>query len=221
MTETAGACSIQRLDRGGLGRIGFPLPGVEMRTAADGELLIKGPCVFSGYYNNSDATADAIKDGWLNTGDIAEIHSDGSVSIIDRKKDIAITEAGKNLTPSLIENTIKSSPYIKECIVIADGRRFPSALIQIDFDVVANWAEAEGIAYTTFRNLVEKTEVRDLIEKEMSKRNKNLARVEQIKKFHLLIKELDHDDGDVTATMKVRRDHIARSYKVQIEAMYA
>lgn len=221
MTETAGACAIQQRKRKVAGRIGVPLEGVEMKTAADGELLIRGGCVFAGYYRNDEATREALQDGWLHTGDVAEIFADGSVSIVDRKKDIAITAGGKNLTPSLIENAIKSSPYIKECIVVADGRRFVTALIQIDFDMMANWAEGEGIAYTTFRTLVENPRVREMVQREVDRENARLSNVERVKKFHLLIKELDHDDGEVTATMKIRRAKITESYEREIAALYA
>jgi long-chain acyl-CoA synthetase len=221
MTETAGACAIQRLDQNLAGRIGKPLEGIEMKTAADGELLIRGGCVFGGYYRNDEATREALQDGWLHTGDIAEVFPDGSVSIVDRKKDIAITAGGKNLTPSLIENTMKASPYIKECIVVADGRRFVTALIQIDFDMVANWADGQGIGYTTFRALVEQSAVVNLIQREIDRENERLANVERIKKVHLLTKELDHDDGEVTATMKIRRAKITQAYENEIAALYA
>jgi long-chain acyl-CoA synthetase len=221
MTETAGACAIQRLDESLVGRIGKPLVGIEMKTAADGELLIRGGCVFRGYYRNDEATREALQDGWLHTGDIAEVFPDGSVSIVDRKKDIAITAGGKNLTPSLIENTMKASPYIKECIVVADGRRFVTALIQVNFDMVANWADGKGISYTTFRALVEQSAVVALIQREIDRENKRLANVERIKKVHLLTKELDHDDGEVTATMKIRRAKITAAYENEIAALYA
>ncbi|PPR77896.1 MAG: Long-chain-fatty-acid--CoA ligase FadD15 [Alphaproteobacteria bacterium MarineAlpha2_Bin1] len=221
MTETSGACTIQSLDKASKGSIGFPFEGVSLKIAEDGELLIKGGCVFAGYYKDPISTQDSIKDGWLFTGDIAKVFSDGSASIIDRKKDIVITSAGKNLSPSIIENTIKVSPYIKECILIADGRRFPSALIQIDFDAVANWAESESIPYTNFKNLVQRQEVFNLISKEIEIYNNNLSNVEKIKKFIILKKELDHDDGEVTATMKVRRSQIEKVFSSEINLMYS
>ncbi|MDC0073817.1 long-chain fatty acid--CoA ligase [Alphaproteobacteria bacterium] len=220
MTETAGACAVQLLNKKSIGAIGFPIPGVEMKLSQEGELLIKGDCVFSGYYKNKEYTEESLKNGWLYTGDIAEIFSDGSVSIVDRKKDIMISAGGKNLTPNYIEQTIKSSIFIKECILIADKRKFPSALIQIDFDVVSNWAEKSNVVYTTFKSLVEAEAVKELIKEEVNKKNNLLSSVEQIKKYHLLTKELDHDDGEVTATMKVRRSKIASKYSFEIESMY-
>ena len=131
-----------------------------------------------------------------------------------------ITAGGKNLTPSEIENTMKASPYIKECIVVADGRRFVSALVQIDLETVGKWAEARRIAFTHFRSLVETPEVRQLVEDEIAAGNAKLAQVSRIRKFHLLTKELDHDDGEVTATMKVRRSSIYQTYADEIEALY-
>jgi long-chain acyl-CoA synthetase len=220
MSETTGAATIQPDWGCSTGRVGHFVDGVDFKIAEDGELLVKGGIVFKGYYNRPDATAETIQDGWLHTGDVAEAFKDGSISLIDRKKDIMINAAGKNLSPSLIENIIKGSPYIKECIVIADRRAYVSALVQIDMDTVRLWAELGGIAYTTFRSLAEHPDVIALIEREVAQQNTNLARVEQIKKVHLLPKELDHDDGEVTATMKVRRSKVQDIYAAQIEALY-
>lgn len=221
MSETTGAASLQPPFSASLGRVGMPLQGVEVKVAPDGELLVRGGIVFTGYYRNPEATAETLRDGWLHTGDVAEMMADGSISIIDRKKDIMINAAGKNLAPSLIENTIKASPYIKEAIVVADRRPFVTALVQIDPETVRLWAEGQAISYTTFRSLAEHPQVRALIEGEVERQNADLARVEQVKKIHLLTKELDHDDGEVTATMKVRRAAIYKAYSGQIEAMYA
>ncbi|MDN3649936.1 AMP-binding protein [Reinekea marina] len=220
MTETTGAATIQPWHMNSLGRVGQPCTNVECKVIEDGELLVKGGIIFKGYYKNDQATAEAIHDGWLHTGDIAEAHPDGSFSIIDRKKDIMINAAGKNLSPSLIENTVKASTYIKECIVIADQRPYVTALLQIDPDAVPTWAEQNNISYTTFKSLTQSAEVRALIAEEVEKANTQLARVEQIKTFYLLPKELDHDDGEVTATMKVRRKSIAEQYQQEIENLY-
>lgn len=220
MTETTGAATIQPWHMNSLGRVGMPCSGVECRIAEDGELLVKGGIIFKGYYKNEIATAESLDNGWLYTGDIGKEHEDGSFSIIDRKKDIMINAAGKNLSPSLIENTVKASPYIKECICIADQRPYVSALLQIDPDAVPTWAEQQGVSYTTFRSLTQSPQVRALIQAEIDSANKNLARVEQIKRFYLLPKELDHDDGEVTATMKVRRKNIAQQYQSEIESLY-
>ena len=225
MTEASGATTMQAGDSSPVGTVGTPYPGVELRLAQDGEILIRGEVVFRGYYRNPEATAEAIDaEGWLHSGDVAR-WEDGpagrELRIIDRKKDIMITAGGKNITPSEIENALRMSPFIKEAIVIADRRRFVSALLQIDFDSVGNWAETQGLAYTNFKSLVEQGAVHALIEQEVARANAALAQVQQVRKFHLLGKELDHDDGEVTATMKVRRKAIAERYADVIEGIYA
>lgn len=220
MSETSGVGTIQPAWGNSEGRVGAPVPTVECRIAEDGEVLFKGPTVFKGYYRNPSATAETIVDGWLHTGDVGRIEPDGTLTLIDRKKDIMINAAGKNLSPSLIENVLKASPYIKEVIMIADRRPYAAALVQIDMDTVRLWAESKGIAYTTFRSLAENPLVQELIDEEVARHNKDLARVEQIKKVYLLPKELDHDDGEVTATMKVRRSKIHEIYAEEIEALY-
>ena len=221
MTETTGAATMQP-DWGECeGRVGPFLKGVEGKIAEDGELLVKGGIVFKGYYKNEDATRAAIVDGWLHTGDVVQKFEDQSYSVVDRKKDIMINAAGKNLTPSLIENTMKASGYIKECIIIADRRPYVTALVQLDFETVRLWAETNGVTYTTFRSLAENPEVIDLINREVTRQNADLARVEHIKKIWLMTKELDHDDGEVTATMKVRRAKITEAYAEEIERLYA
>lgn len=219
MTESSGMVLGQKADAVRFGNVGVPTVGVEYRLSDQGELQIRGSVVFQGYYKNPEATAATIVDGWLHTGDVVQEDA-GALKIVDRLKDIMITAGGKNLTPSEIENTMKSSHFIKECIVIADARKFVSALIQIDYDAAAQWAEARNIAFTHFRSLVETPEVRELIQIEINTGNARLAQVSQIRKFHLLTKELDHDDGEVTATMKVRRSSIYKTYGTDIEAMY-
>lgn len=219
LTESAGMIFGQHPDRVKVGTVGEPILGVEWRMGEAGELLVRGDMVFQGYYKNPGATADTVRDGWLHTGDVVA-EEGGRVRIVDRLKDIMITAGGKNLTPSEIENAVKGSPYVKECIVIADGRKYVSALIQLEFDTVGKWAESRRIAFTHFRSLTESAQVRELIQQEVARANAGLAPVAQIKRFHLLTKELDHDDGEVTATMKVRRASIYRSYAGEIEALY-
>ncbi|MFC7517907.1 AMP-dependent synthetase/ligase [Herbaspirillum sp. GCM10030257] len=220
MTESSGMVLGQKADSVRIGNVGVPTVGVEYRLSEVGELQIRGPMVFKGYYKNPEATSSSIVDGWLHTGDVVR-EEGGVLKIVDRLKDIMITAGGKNLTPSEIENTMKASRFIKECIVIADGRKYVSALIQIDYDAVAQWAEARNIPFTHFRSLAESPEVRDLIQAEIDSGNARLAQVSRIRKFHLLTKELDHDDGEVTATMKVRRASIYKTYTAEIEEMYS
>ncbi len=219
LTESTGMVTGHRLDHVVVGTVGVPTLGVEHRIADNGELQLRGDMVFAGYYKNPEATASSIVGGWLHTGDVVR-ESQGQIQIVDRLKDIMITAGGKNLTPSEIENTMKGSPFIKECIIVAEARKFVGALVMIDYETVGKWAEARRIPFTHFRSLVEHPEVRGLIDAEINQGNQRLAQVSQIRKFHLLTKELDHDDGEVTATMKVRRSSIYKTYAAEIEALY-
>jgi long-chain acyl-CoA synthetase len=232
MTETSGVAAVQRSAASPVGTVGSAIPGVELKIADDGELLVRGPTVFKGYYRNEAATREAIDaEGWLHTGDVAErvptpdsamdeAGSGDEIRIVDRKKDIMITAGGKNITPSEIENALKFSAYVKEAIVVADRRPFVAALIQIDYDTVGKWAEEHGLAYTHFRSLAEHPRVRELVQGEVDRVNARFPQVQQVRRFHLLTKELDHDDGEVTATMKVKRKSIAEKYAEAIEALY-
>lgn len=221
MTESSGATHSQVPGQTGLGESGPPLPFVEQRLADDGELLIRGPIVFSGYLYDEAATASTIDGGWLKTGDIVEISpQSGAVRVVDRKKAIIITSGGKNITPSLIENELKKSVYIEEAVLIGDGRHFISALIQIDLETVGKWAQEKGLAYTNYQSLASLPEVERLIDAEVAEVNSRFSRVENIRKFVILRKQLDHDDGEMTATMKVRRSAIERKFAREIETIY-
>lgn len=219
LTESSGIALGQVLSDRRVGTVGHGIDRMDAKLGESNELLIRGDTVFAGYYRNDEATRIAIRDGWLHTGDVAEF-KDGHFRIVDRLKDIMITAGGKNLSPSEIENTVKSSPFIKECIVIGEARRYVSALIQIDYDLAGKWAEEKGIAYTNFKNLTENESLRELIQSEIDSANAQLAQVSQIRKFHLLTKELDHDDDEVTATMKVRRSNVQKKYVAEIEGLY-
>ncbi len=218
-TETTGMVTGHYPGRFVPGTVGEATLGAELEVADDGELLVRGGMVFEGYYRNEQATAKTIVDGWLYTGDVVE-RRDGQIRIVDRKKDIMITAGGKNLSPSEIEHAIKASPYIKECIVIGEQRKYVAALVQIDFDTVAKWTEEKGLAYTTFRSLVENDRVRELVDGEIDRANRELPPVAQVRRFALLPKELDHDDDEVTATMKIRRANIHEKYAGLIESLY-
>lgn len=219
LTESSGIALGQVLSDLRVGTVGHGIALMDARLGDSDELLLRGDTVFAGYYRNDEATNVAIRDGWLHTGDVAEF-KDGHFRIVDRLKDIMITAGGKNLSPSEIENTVKASPFIKECIVIGEARKYVSALIQIDYDLAGKWAEEKGVAYTNFKNLTENESLRDLIQSEIDTANKQLAQVSQIRKFHLLTKELDHDDDEVTATMKVRRANVQKKYVLEIEGLY-
>ena len=220
MTEMSGISFVPRDGEIKIGGVGKPIPGVEIKLAEDGEILQRGDSVFAGYYGAPEATRDVVIDGWLHTGDVGELDDDGHLKITDRKKDIIITAGGKNIAPSELENSLKFSPYIKEAIVIGDRRKYVSCLIQIELENVAYWAQNNRIAYTNYKSLATHPAVRKLIQAEVGKTNSNFAQVEKIKKFVILDKELDQDDEELTATMKVKRANIEKKFKDLIESMY-
>lgn len=220
MTESAGVSHTQRPGATRLGRSGPAIGGIEQKVAEDGELMLRGASIFQGYLFDEVASARAFTDGWLHTGDIVEIEAGGEVHVLDRKKDILITSGGKNITPSLIENALKDSPYIREAILLGDGRNFLAALIQIDLETTGKWAQEQNIQYTTYRTLAENERVRELVAGEVQRVNDRFARVENIRKFVILRKQLDHDDGELTATMKVRRRIIEDKFRAEIDSIY-
>jgi long-chain acyl-CoA synthetase len=219
-TENTGLATVTPADDVRIGAVGRPYPGVEIRRAPDGELLTRGPGNFIGYFGDAEATAACFDEGWLLTGDVGEIDGDGFVTITDRKKDLIITSAGKNISPSLIEGMLKVSPYIREAIVIGDGRKYLVALVGIEGETVGGWAARRNLSFTTYGDLTSKPEVHELISQEVERANVHLASVETIKRFGLLPKELDELDGEVTATQKVKRQAIAHQYSGLIESLY-
>jgi long-chain acyl-CoA synthetase len=205
-----------------IGTVGVAMPDAEVRIdPATGEILTRGPGTFVGYHRNPEATAATVDaDGWLHTGDVGVIDDDGYLTITDRMKDIIITAGGKNISPSEIENKLKVSPFVREAIVIGDGRKYLTALIGIESDTVGNWATRRQLAYTTYADLSAKPEVEALIAGVVADANTELAQVETIKAFRLLPKELDQEDGEVTATQKVKRAAISTEFGELIESMY-
>jgi long-chain acyl-CoA synthetase len=219
-TETSGVTTASRIGRVKFGTVGPPLTGVEVKIAEDGEILVKSPGVFKGYYNNREATAETIKDGWLFSGDVGAIDEDGYLKITDRKKDIIVTAGGKNITPQYIENKLKASSYINDAVVIGDKRKFISCLVMIDEDNVVKYAQDNKIQFSTYRDLTQSNEIVKLIQGEVDGVNETLSRVEQVKKFTILPKKLYEEDGEVTPTMKVKRKYVNEAFGDLIEAMY-
>jgi long-chain acyl-CoA synthetase len=219
-TENCGPTSIHYENDVRFGTVGKPLPKAEIRIADDGEILLKGPHVFMGYYNDPEKTCETVVDGWLHTGDVGRIEEDGHLIITDRKKDIIITAGGKNITPSEIENQLKFSPYINDAVVIGDGRKYLTALIMIDDENVMKFAQDNRVPFTTYASLTKAQEVIDLIEKEVDGVNKKFARVETIKKFALIEIQLTTDDEEITPTMKLKRKFVNQKFKEVIESMY-
>ena len=220
MTENCAYATSNSPENIKMGTVGIPAHGVELKLADDGEILIRSGGVFKGYFKDEQATNETIdKDGWLYTGDVG-IYEGDFVKIVDRKRDIIITSGGKNVSPSEIENKIKVSPFIKEALVIGDRRKFLSVLIGIEFDTVSNWALRKNIPHTTYRDLSEKKEVRDLVWKEISKANKKTSSLE-VREFRMIPKELDHEEGELTATQKVKRNVLIDQFSDLIEEMYS
>ena len=220
-TENTAQATITPIDDVRIGKVGLAVPGSEIAISAEGEILTRGPGVFLGYFNDPAATAATVDaDGWLHTGDVGELDADGFLTITDRMKDIIITAGGKNVSPSEIENKLKVSPYVREAIVIGDRRKYLTALIGIEGDTVGNWASRRNLMFTTYADLASKPEVVELVQEAVADANADLAQVETIKAFRLLPKELDQEDGEVTATQKVKRKAIAEEFSSLIESMY-
>ncbi len=221
MTEQTALATRTVPGRVKLGTVGEPYPGIEIRIDPEtGEILTRHPGTFAGYWNRPDATAQTVDaDGWLHTGDVGEWDGE-HLRIVDRIKDIIITAGGKNVSPSEIENSLKMSPFVAEAVVVGDKRKYLSALVGIDYEVVSEWAQRRRITHTTYKDLTDKPEVRQLVQQVVDQVNGSLANVEQIKRFSLLSKELDHEDGELTATQKVKRSAIESMFAEQIEGMY-
>jgi len=219
-TEVTGPTSVSEPGRLKFGTVGPPLTGTEVKIAEDGEILVKSPGVFKGYYKSPAATGEALKDGWLHSGDVGEFDEDGYLKITDRKKDIMVTAGGKNIAPQYIENQLKFSTYINDAVIIGDNRKFITALIMIDEENVVKYAQDNKIQFSTYKDLTQDPDIMKLIGKEVDKVNAGLSRVEEIKKFTILPKRLYEEDGEVTPTMKVKRKSINEQFADLIEAMY-
>ena len=220
-TENCGLATAMPVDRIKLGTVGRARPDTEVRLSPDGEILLKGPHVFLGYLNKPEKTAETIVDGWLHTGDVGSIDDEGFLTITDRMKDIIITAGGKNITPSEIENKLKFSPYISDAVVIGDRRKFLSCLVMIDHETVAQFAQERNVPFTNFASLCRSREVQDLIWGEIERVNRELARVETIKRFSLIEQILTAEDEELTPTMKLKRTYVNVKYKDLIDGMYA
>ena len=220
MTENCAYVTSNDFESIELGSVGRPHENCEIKIADDGEILTRHGGTFKGYFKDEKSTREVIdEEGWLHTGDIGELTEKGSLIITDRKKDIIMTSGGKNVSPSEIENKIKSSPYIKDALVVGDKRKFLTCLVAIEFDTVSNWALRKKIPFTTYRDLTEKPEVRELVSKDIVRANEETSSL-QIRKFELIPKELDHEDGELTATQKIKRSVIVEQFSELVESMY-
>jgi long-chain acyl-CoA synthetase len=221
-TEAGGIITSQRPGFPRPGDVGVPTSANTVRVGEDGELLVGGPGVFAGYWGDEAATREALRDGWLAVGEVGEMTPGGALRLIDRKRDVMVTAGGKNLAPTTIENALKASPYISEAVVFAEGRRYPAALIEIDAGTVSEWARAHDLVYTDFASLVGHPRVRELIADEVRRANAELARVEQVKSFRIIPKELDpENEGDpLTPTRKVKRALMYERFRDLVESMF-
>jgi long-chain acyl-CoA synthetase len=220
MTETSTAATISTPEDFKIGTIGKPFPGCDVRIAEDGEILVKGPNVFQGYYKNEEATRETIVDGWLHTGDIGEIDGDGFIKITGRKKDIIITAGGKNITPANLENEIKQHPLVSQCVVVGDRRPYLVALVTLDPEDAVAYAKEHGLPEDPAK-LATDPGIREEIEAHLAKVNEKFARVEQVKKIGILPHDLTQESGELTPTLKVKRAVVAQKHQDEIEALYA
>ena len=222
MSETTGAGACNPPDKVKIGTVGPAAPGIEIKLADDGEVLIRGPVVMPGYRNSPEQTAETIDgEGWLHTGDIGELDDVGYLKIVDRKKELIISAGGKNMSPANIEAKVKAAhPLIGQAIAIGDGRPYNVALITLDPDVAPGFAQQHGIDDTSFENLAGEQAVINEVQKGVDAGNEQLARVEQIKKFKLLPVDWEPGGDELTPTMKLKRKPIAEKYKAEIDALY-
>ena len=221
VTETTPVISANTFENFRFGTVGKPLPGVEVRIAEDGEILVRGENVMQGYYKKPEATNEAIKDGWYYTGDIGHLDEDGFIVITDRKKDLIITAGGKNVAPQPIESKLKQSPFIGEAVLFGDRRRFITAVLVPRFEKLEEHATAAGIPYHDRASLVATPAVHEIYERELAAVNAELANYEQPKKFILVDRELTVEDGDLTPSLKVKRRVVELKYRARIDALYA
>ncbi|HEU4904985.1 MAG TPA: long-chain fatty acid--CoA ligase [Solirubrobacterales bacterium] len=220
MTETSTAATISTPDDFKIGTIGKPFPGCEVRIAEDGEILVKGPNVFQGYYKNEEATNETIVNGWLHTGDLGSIDADGFITITGRKKDIIITAGGKNITPANLENEIKQHPLVSQCVVVGDRRPYLVGLVTLDPEESVAYAKEHDLPEDP-QQLADNGDVRAAIEAHLAEVNEKFARVEQVKKIAILPRDLTQEDGELTPTMKVKRAVVAEKHQGEIEQLYA
>jgi long-chain acyl-CoA synthetase len=221
MTETSTAATLNRREDFKFGSVGKPFHGVEIKIADDGEVLLRGPNVFRGYYKNEGATRETIVDHWLHTGDLGRIDEDGFLYITGRKKDIIITAGGKNITPANLENGLKQDQYISQAVVYGDRRPYLTAIVTLDPEEIASYAKAHDLGTTDSAELAKRDEIKALVQQRLDSVNEKVARVEQVKKFTILPHDLSQETGELTPTLKVKRNIVYDKYASVFDAMYS
>ncbi|MFQ5664502.1 MAG: AMP-dependent synthetase/ligase [Terriglobia bacterium] len=220
LTETSPVIAVNVPGAVKLGTVGRPIPGVEVKIAADGEILTRGPQVMKGYYNKQEDTREALRDGWFHTGDVGFLDEDGYLSVTDRKKDLMKTAGGKLIAPQPIENQLKQSPYIQNAMVVGDRRKYAVALLVPNFARLEGYADSSGIQFQSRAELLASPAVRAAIAAEVERVNRSLAQYERLKRFALLPQDFSFDDGQLTYTQKVRRQRVQEQYRDLIEQLY-
>ena len=220
LTETSGALTVTLPDALKIGTVGRPIPGTAVRVSDDGELLFKGGQVFSGYWQNPDATAEAIDtDGWFHTGDVGEVDDEGFVRITGRKKEILVTAGGKNVAPAVLEDRVRAHPLVSQCLVVGDGQPFIAALVTIDAEALPAWTEQHGKRGTA-AELVDDADLREAVQAAIDDANQAVSKAEAIRKFEILPHDWTEEGGQLTPSLKLKRNVVMRECRDEIAALY-
>ena len=220
MTESSPVISVNTLKQNKIGTVGRALKNIEVKITNEGEIIAKGPSIMKGYFKDETATNEVLKNGWLYTGDLGSIDENGHIKIIGRKKEIIVTSAGKNIAPAMIDNVLEADPFINQSFICGDGEKYIAALIVPDFDQLKHYTEQEGISQISVDELVKDQRIISFFKKRIDTANKNFADYERIKKFALLPNEFTIENGELTPTMKIKRNVILVKYKSYINALY-
>jgi long-chain acyl-CoA synthetase len=221
LTETNAASHLNPQDKPKIGTVGPPLPGIEMKIADDGEVLMRGKQLFEGYHHNPEATAASIIDGWFYSGDIGSVDADGYLTITGRKKEIIVTAGGKNVAPAVLEDRLRGYPLVSQCVVVGDGKPFIGALITIDADALPGWLQGKGLPAMTIEEASQHAVVRDHIDKAVARANKAVSRAESIRKYDIVLEDFTVENGYLTPSLKLKRAQVIQDFAAEIEALYA
>jgi long-chain acyl-CoA synthetase len=222
LTESSAAATVNQPDRIKIGTVGQPLPGVSVRIADDGEILLSGPAIFGGYWHNDAATAEVMADGWLRTGDLGELDDEGYLRVTGRKKEMIVTAGGKNVAPAVLEDRIRAHPLVSQVLVVGDARPYVACLITLDQEAVDIWkARYPGLAGVSMAELAESPELRAEIQGALDEANKAVSRAEAVRRFRILPSDFTEQGGHVTPSLKLRRNMIMKDFAGEIEALYS